>query len=193
MAFVGPMSWHWHRCTIVTSGNYKMVEISDHAGIKFFTENKPIDSQLKFCRLFMGQLVSLNVTSFISAFTRVISYVVCSVSGHGFGKCKKKKCLVLVADSHVTPLGTNYLFTVLCPILRTSMAISLMSYILCIIFYNITLLTNFCALHCVYQITYKFPLWRVSAYTDAVFRRFCLLQLLRMWKWKLVCDLVYTV
>jgi len=62
MAFVGPMSWHWCRCAAVMSGNYKMVEISNHAGIKFFfSENKPINSQLKFLRLFMGHLVSLNV------------------------------------------------------------------------------------------------------------------------------------
>lgn len=116
MALVGPMSWHWHRCTAVTGGNYKMVEISYHVGIKLFTENKPINRQLKFCRLFMGQLVSLNVTSIISAFTHVIPYVVCSVSARGFGKCKKK-CLVLVADSYATPLGTNYSCTVLCQIL----------------------------------------------------------------------------
>ena len=153
MEWVGPMSWHWCRCTAVISHNYIMVEISNHAGIKFFTENKPLNSQLKFCIFFMGQLVSLNVTSFISAFTHVVPYVVCSVSAHGFGKCKKKKCLVLVADSYATPLGTDYSYTMLCAILRTSMAIILMPYVLCITFCNTTLLTNFCALHCIYQIT----------------------------------------
>ena len=113
----------------------------------------------------------------------------------------RKKCLVLVADSYATPLGTDYLCTVLCPILRTSIAIILMSYILCITFYNITLLTNFCALRCVYQITYKFPLWRVSAYTDAIFRGLqstvtpedAISGCQNVLKWKLVCDLVYMV
>jgi len=82
-----------------------------------------------------------------------------------------------------------------------TMDIILMSYILCIIFYNITLLTNFCELYCVYQITYKFPLWHVSAYTDAILRGLqstvtpedAISRCQNVLKWKLVCDLVYTV